>query len=110
MAKCCNTQKNFGIRMEESEGRIWKGTWAFPIKESVACKENYDKNTINGIIQFEPSYPGCPYCEAPSIFLCGNCNKVACFDGRTELVTCPTCNKRGRLDGQIDHLNAGGDR
>lgn len=110
IAKCCNTHKTFGIRMEESEGGIWKGTWAFPIKESIAHKEKYDKNFINGMIQFDPAYPGCPYCEARNIFLCGICNKVACFNGKTEVVTCPTCNNRGRIGGQIDHLSAGGDR
>jgi len=110
LAKCNNFNKTFGIRMEESDGTVWKGTWAFPIKESTAHKEKYDKNTIHGSINFDPSYPGCPFCEAKNIFLCNNCNSVSCYDGKSKIVTCPTCHNRGRVEGFIERLNAGQDR
>jgi len=110
LAKCCYEKGAFGIRFEEMERGIWAGTWAFAVKESYARKEKYDKNTIHGTIAFIPEYPGCPYCKAKGIFLCGMCNKVSCYDGESDTVICPHCNAKLRLQDKIKHLNAGGDR
>ena len=110
MARCCREKASFGIRYEETERGIWAGTWAFPVKESYARKENYEKNTITGSIVFIPEYPGCPYCKSKGIFLCNACNHVACWDGESKTVVCPNCNAQGKLEGRIQHLNAGLDR
>jgi len=109
-ARCSHKKESFGIRLEEKDRKIWVADWAFPIKASTSCKEKYDTNKISGNIVFDTQYPGCPYCESKGIFLCGYCNKTACFDGKTESVVCPWCNKKLKLRGQIESLNAGGDR
>lgn len=110
MARCCRENAAFGIRYEEMERNVWAGSWAFPVKESYARKENYEKNAINGTIVFLPEYPGCPYCKAKGIFLCGRCHKVACYDGERKTVTCPHCKSQLKLGDRIRHLSAGGDR
>ncbi len=109
LAKCMNKHNAFGIRLEEHEPGIWVATWAFPINESVSHKEKYYNNKILGTIQFDESYPGCPYCKSTGFILCGNCNIVACYKRKTELV-CPACNKKLDPSGHIDHFNAGEDR
>jgi hypothetical protein len=110
VVKCCREKKLFGVRFEEKDRDIWYGTWAFSIKESAAQKEHYNKNKISGTIIFDKEYPGCPYCESKGIFLCGNCNKVACYGGHREVVTCPWCDAKLKLSGHIENLNAGRDR
>lgn len=110
MAKCSREKASYGIRYEEKERGFWAGTWAFPIKDSRAKKENYDKNSIDGSITFDPEYPGCPYCKSKGIFLCGDCNHVACYDGESKTVVCPHCNVKLKLGDRIRHLNAGRDR
>lgn len=110
VAKCCHTHKAYGIRMEEFERGVWRGTWAFPLEESVARKENYDRNTIRGTINFAPEYPGCPYCNTMGIFQCNLCNQISCYDGKTKVVTCAHCNRRITINGIIQQLTAGGDR
>ena len=109
-ARCNNKKQNFGIRVEEKDRNTWIADWAFPIKESTARKERYDMNKISGNIIFDSQYPGCPYCESKGIFLCGRCNKVSCFNGKTEIVFCPWCNEKLKLGGHIESLSAGGDR
>ena len=110
MATCSRRRAPFGIRYEEMERGLWAATWAFRVKESYGKKERCDRNSIQGSIQVLPDYPGCPYCESQGIFLCGRCNKVGCWDGRSTEVTCPNCNNRGTLSGTITELNAGADR
>jgi hypothetical protein len=110
MARCCREKASFGIRYEEINRDVWAGTWAFPIKESSTFKENYEKNSINGSVVLNPEYPGCPYCKSKGIFLCGECNRVACYDTESKFVICPHCNIKLKLSDRIHHLDAGGDR
>lgn len=110
MARCRHEKAAFGIRYEEVEPGVWAGTWAFPVKESYARKENYEKNSITGSLVFGPEYPGCPYCKSKGIFLCAECNHVACYDGESKTVVCPSCNLELKLGDRIQRLNAGGDR
>jgi hypothetical protein len=110
MAKCRREKATFGIRFEETEPGFWVGMWAFSIKDSIARRENYDKNSINGSILFGPKYPGCPYCKSRGIFLCGKCNLVSCYDGESKTVICPHCNTKLDLIDQIHNLRSLGDR
>lgn len=110
MARCRIERAAFGIRYEEVNPGVWAGTWAFPVKESYAKKENSEKNSITGTIIFLPEYPGCPYCKSKGIFLCGECNHVSCYDGERKTVVCPSCNRQLTLGDRIQHLDAGGDR
>ena len=108
LARCSQSRKSFGIRFEMRRNDYWVGTWAFPIKESSAKRENYDHSEIRGHFDFDASYPGCPHCEAQGMFKC-SCGKVACWDGESTVVACPWCNNTITLGGMIESLGSSGD-
>jgi hypothetical protein len=86
----------------------WIADWAFAVKETYGKKEGYDRHTIAGAFAFDLAYPGCPYCQAKSIFKC-SCGKVNCWDGKTSMTTCSWCDQAAELGGQIETLSAGED-
>ena len=109
MARCSRGQQSFGIRFEEKGSGRWIADWAFAIGEASAKREGYDQSEITGVFGFAPDYPGCPHCQAPSIFQCV-CGEVACWDGDHHNVTCPWCGTLVELRDQIESLTAGEDR
>jgi DNA-directed RNA polymerase subunit RPC12/RpoP len=76
LAKCGVHTSAFGIRVEE-RGNEWVSTWAFPIDESKAKREGYDKTKIT--VSFIPTddYPGCPHCGSKDLIQCG-CGRMIC--------------------------------
>ena len=109
VGRCSHSKERFGIRMERSDSNYWVATWAFAIKEAVAKREGYEATRVEGSFGFDQSYPGCPHCSAPCIFQCG-CGKVACWNGESSVVTCPSCGSSGELGGHVTSLQGGGDR
>lgn len=109
MARCSRIRQSFGIRFEEEAPDHWIADWAFSIKETSAKREGYDQNEIRGVFGFARTYPGCPHCQAPSVFQCV-CGAVACWDGERRAVTCPWCGTTVELREQIETLNVTGDR
>jgi len=109
LMRCSHLRSSSGIRFEKRAEQDWAGTWAFKLREAGAKREGFDKNVIEGAISFDVAYPGCPYCNASSIFQCG-CGKVGCWDGETRSVTCPWCGQEGELQGHIQSLSAQADR
>ena len=63
--------------MEQHE-KEWVATWAFPIKEASAKRENYDETKIMGAIRFTDEFPGCPYCHTRKFIVCNRCGKLSC--------------------------------
>jgi hypothetical protein len=115
MARCTQSKQSFGIRLEEKISSQWVADWAFPIKESTATKEGYDKSEIAGSFLLDETYPGCPYCKRSNFCLCGGglfsqCGKVGCSDGEDTIYICPWCSNKGKISGHIERLNAGNDR
>jgi hypothetical protein len=109
MARCRQSRQPFGLRFEEKQPGHWLADWAFPLKETSARREGYDRSEIRGAFGFDTGFPGCPSCRAHSIFRCG-CGKVACWDGEQQVVTCPWCGNTARLEGTIDRLSMEHDR
>ena len=62
IAKCRNTGKIYGVRVEEKKKGVWSATWAFPIKPEIAIREGYTEQPFPAGLQFDNEYPGCPYC------------------------------------------------
>lgn len=62
IAKCPQTKKLYGVRVETNQNR-WSATWAFPIKPEVAAREGYTENQFPPDLLYEREYPGCPYCK-----------------------------------------------
>ncbi len=109
MALCSRHKKSFGVRLEQKSRRQWVADWAFPLQEKAAKKEGYDRTEIKGQFSFDQEYPGCPYCENPGLFHC-SCDQIACWDSKTNRVTCPACGDAIELGGTVTSLRAGGDR
>lgn len=79
IAKCGESHKTYGMRLERTGRDCWLTTWAFPIKESSAKREGYDKVQVKGGISFSDDDSGCPYCGGYALTLCacGRCVRNA---------------------------------
>lgn len=97
IVKCSECHKAYGIRMEKSGCDCWLTTWAFPIKESSAKREGYDRVQVKGNISFADDYPGCPYCGGHEITLCTSCGHLSCTHPVGGIQTCEWCGSQGRL-------------
>jgi hypothetical protein len=97
LARCAVHKKLFGIRIEE-RGDDWVRTWAFPIDETRAKHEGFDKTEIEGSLDPTPEYPGCPYCKNVFLLQC-TCGKMICCERKSSdenaegeySVTCEWC-------------------
>lgn len=96
LAKCTQAHKTYGIRVEKQNLNSWKITWAFPIKESTAQREGYDKTTIKGNVTFADDYPGCPYCNQTPVTLC-SCGHLNCTHLKNGTFICEWCGNQGIL-------------
>ena len=100
LAKCSVHSGTFGIRVEKREND-WVSTWAFPIDESRAKREGFDKTKVTGSFRAVEGYPGCPYCGTAALVQCG-CGKMFCYkesgtSAKSERkaensLRCPWCN------------------
>ena len=108
LGRCSRRGDLHGMRFEETDRGHWQADWAFPVREQTAHRERFDRSDITGSFSFALGYPGCPGCGAFSYFRCC-CGKVACWDGRSERVTCPWCRQTSTLQGSVDRLSAGTD-
>lgn len=107
---CCKTSEQmYGLRFEKISEKAWEATWSFKIKADVAKREGFEQATIDGSFGFSMDYPGCPYCEGIGFFQC-DCGKLACWDGVSKQVVCPSCKQKIELGGTVTSLSAGTDR
>jgi len=110
ISRCRREKGSYGMRFEQRGGGSWTGTWSFPIRESSAKREGYDRTELKGSFSFdESSYPGCPYCGSYGIFKCAKCGKISCWDGETSSVTCAWCGRTGTIKGIIENMKAASD-
>lgn len=96
LAKCGRFHKIYGMRAEKISRDHWMITWAFPIKESSAKREGYDKTTIKGQIEFSEEYPGCPYCGGHHLTLC-SCGHLGCTITNNGTYVCEWCGVTGQI-------------
>lgn len=108
LCKCKEGQRIYGVRFERM-GDNWKYTWAFPVKEASAKRENYDKTKIVGKIVPDCDYPGCPFCKTKDFVVC-HCGKLSCHNEGVTKFTCNWCGLTGTL-GSYDGsgFGSGGD-
>lgn len=101
--------KKYGMRLEKTGHDRWLTTWAFPIKESSAKREGYDKVQVKGDISFADDYPGCPYCGGHGLTLC-SCGHLSCTILRNNIFTCEWCGTQGQIgDYSGETITAGTD-
>ena len=96
LCKCGKHHKTYGIRAEKRESDSWACTWAFPIKESSAKREGYDKSSIKGNIVFTEEFPGCPYCGGRNWTVC-SCGHLNCTLVTNGIFTCEWCGAQGTI-------------
>lgn len=94
IAKCVNTKKIYGIRVER-RNNDWHKTWAFKINEKSAKREGFDKTVIHGKFRADDEYNGCPYCGSREFTKCG-CGKISCWNGE-KIVRCAWCGAKGEI-------------
>ena len=107
LAKCGKGQKTYGMRVEKTGKDQWLVTWAFPIKDTAAKREGYDKATVEGTIEFSKEYPGCPYCGGKELTLC-SCGHLNCTSVKNGLFTCAWCGTQGLLGAYTGEAIAAG--
>jgi len=96
LSKCPQTHKTYGMRVEKTSSNNWLVTWAFPIKDTTAKREGYDKTTVKGNILFTDEYPGCPHCGNTPVTVCG-CGHLNCTHLENGILTCEWCGMKGEL-------------
>jgi hypothetical protein len=106
MARCARHLSGYGLRFEQARVGLWLATSSFAMSDVVAEREGHHHTQIRGAFELASTFPGCPHCGARSFFRC-LCGKVACWDGVSKLVTCPTCGNRIEVDRPIVSLEAG---
>lgn len=108
--KCREGRRTYGVRFERVSSRQWKYTWAFPMKEDSAKREGYDATVIEGMIDPDPEYPGCPYCGIKYFVIC-SCGKLNCNNSVSGKFTCQWCGTTGTLVAYGGAgIRSGGDR
>ena len=90
LTKCHTHKKLFGVRVEKMNDGDWWRTWSFPINESQATNEGFDKSKIQGNLNGTEDYPGCPYCGTWGFVQCNSCRKLTCWQEERSLV-CEWC-------------------
>lgn len=111
LARCSRREASFGMRFEETLPDRWVVDWAFPVRETAARREGYDRAAIQGVFTLGATYPGCPHCEWRNFVRCA-CGHVGCYDGENLVYTCPWCLRTGQVHsggGGITRLEAGED-
>ena len=86
MCRCGKSEKLFGVRFDTDNGKDWEAAWAFPLKEGADKREKGYSVSVKGNFTISTDYPHCPHCGNPSVFLCGTCGKLTCWDGITKRV------------------------
>lgn len=107
--RCSRSKQGFGVRFERRGENQWVATWSFAIKEAAARREGYETAHMTGRFGPADGFPGCPHCSAPSFFRC-HCGKLACWNGESRSVTCPSCGQAVELTSDITSLDGGSDR
>jgi len=109
LGKCAEVHKTYGIRAEKVASKHWRLTWAFPIKDSSAKREGYDKVSIGGNIDMAIEYPGCPYCGQKYFTVC-SCGHISCTILKDGIFTCEWCGAQGTIGSYTgQNISAGSD-
>lgn len=110
VAKCSKSGEKFAMRFKERSPGLWITDWCFKVGElsslnNESVENNSTLHSMSGRFELDPEYPGCPYCESKSFFMC-HCGvgKYGCWDNMSSQVTCPHCKATAHLTGKIESL------
>lgn len=109
-ARCLYDKRLFGMSFRQKKVGEWLLYWAFPLSESTNANEGYDKTQLNGVINFDVGYPGCPYCKSNGYVVCGNCHHITCMGNNHPPFVCGWCGLSGNVNmGEIRDLSGSAD-
>lgn len=94
MAACERSKETFGITVDSCGNNSYRFIWSFKIRKEIAKQEGYDSTNVTGNIENDEEFPGCPYCKAKLMWLCGTCKKWNCWHEQNH-VTCAHCGTSG---------------
>ncbi|MCC8037084.1 MAG: hypothetical protein LIP02_02965 [Bacteroidales bacterium] len=110
MGMCKKAREPFGITVDprDERGTHFAFCWGFKIKAEQAKREGYDRKSVRGSVEYDRDFNGCPHCGSKLFWLCHHCNTFVCWDGETQMVTCPKCGCGGQLQPQESVALSGG--
>lgn len=106
MAACEESKQYFGITVDKVCNGRYKFVWPFKIDKERAHREGYDSKNVNGTVELDAEYPGCPYCGEKRFVICSNCHHFFCWHGQSH-VTCPNCKSSGTIT-NVENINLKG--
>ncbi len=126
---CSSNSEPFLVQFKK-ENSILKAIDLFEL-ENKTSGGNYsvENSTIEGNVQTEKRYPGCPFCENPAFYQCpemngsailagtiiepvidfvgektGQCGQLSCHDGQSNTGCCGNCGHRAKITTDIDSV------
>lgn len=113
VARCVGDHGLFGMRVQRSreDGRSsdWWATWSFALDEGTIAAEPGYGASLSGSFDVAPGHRACCLCGAVAFFQCGSCQKISCWDGAQNFVTCSWCGNAGALSGHISSVSGSSD-
>ena len=104
-ARCMYSEEPFAIRFEK-RGDAWAATsTSVPTGGDGGSGASASAQVV-GPFEFPPEYEGCPHCSNTGLFVCGDCDNLACWDGTTNPVVCPWCAAENPIEGDIEDIEA----
>ena len=105
-ARCMYSEEPFVIRFER-RGNAWAATsTSIPTGGGDGDGGSSASAQVSGPFEFPPEYEGCPHCSNTGLFVCADCDNIACWDGNTNPVVCPWCSAQNPIGGDIENIEA----
>lgn len=105
-ARCMYSEDRFTIRFER-RGNAWAATsTSIPTGGGDGGGGAGSSAQVSGPFEFPPEYEGCPHCSNTGLFVCGDCDNLACWDVTTNPVVCPWCSAENPIEGDIQRIEA----
>lgn len=92
LARCMENKSLYGITIEKKNDNTWDMKYSYPISETRAKSEGFDKTVITADVIADPCYKGCPNCGRRGFVRCGFCGKITCYDDE-ESLECGWCGR-----------------
>ncbi|MBC9987883.1 hypothetical protein E4P24_16125 [Haloferax sp. AS1] len=104
-ARCMYSEGPFTIRFER-RGNAWAATSTSKPTGGDGRGGSSGTAQVSGQFEFPPEYEGCPHCSNTGLFVCADCDNIACWDGNTNPVVCPWCSAENPIEGDIENIEA----
>jgi hypothetical protein len=104
-ARCMYSEDPFTIRFER-RGNAWAATSTSVPTGGDGGGGSSATAQVSGPFEFPPEYEGCPHCSNTGLFVCADCDNIACWDGNTNPVVCPWCSAENPIEGDIENIEA----